>query len=135
MIVLIQSVQATETYIFDTKWGSFGDGNGQFAFPINMAIDSLNNIYVVDCGLGRMHVRGFTCLPDLYYLFCNYRKKGIYSDKMSPPSKKRTESNQSRTHFIGTGYNTSPTPGSGIVAMVVLRLSSGFALICLDDIV
>jgi len=38
-------------------------------------------------------------------------------------------------YSIGTGYKISPTLGRGIVAMVVLRLSSGFALICFADIV
>lgn len=33
---------------FITKWGTFGDGDGQFVTPEGIAIDSLNNVYVAE---------------------------------------------------------------------------------------
>ncbi len=38
----------TETYIFVTKWGSAGSGNGQFYDVSNIAADSGGNVYVAD---------------------------------------------------------------------------------------
>jgi DNA-binding beta-propeller fold protein YncE len=35
---------------FITKWGSEGYGDGQFWLPHDIAIDSSNNVYVVDSG-------------------------------------------------------------------------------------
>jgi sugar lactone lactonase YvrE len=34
------------TYVF--QWGSYGTGNGQLEYPIGIAVDSSNNVYVVD---------------------------------------------------------------------------------------
>ena len=44
------SLAATETpkYIFATKWGSKGNGNGQFSGDIRLAIDKSGYIYVAD---------------------------------------------------------------------------------------
>jgi DNA-binding beta-propeller fold protein YncE len=33
---------------FITKWGSLGDGEGQFRTPNGIAVDSKGNIYVAD---------------------------------------------------------------------------------------
>ena len=33
-----------------TQWGSYGSGNGQFYIPKGIAVDSSNNVYVVDPG-------------------------------------------------------------------------------------
>jgi trimeric autotransporter adhesin len=43
------SVTHAETYKFVTKWGSSGSGVGQFSDPPNVAVDSSDNIYVLDC--------------------------------------------------------------------------------------
>jgi len=34
--------------VFQSKFGSYGSGNGQFYYPYDIAIDSYNNIYVAD---------------------------------------------------------------------------------------
>jgi tripartite motif-containing protein 71 len=31
-----------------TKWGSYGDGDGQFGSPSGVAVDSYGNVYVAD---------------------------------------------------------------------------------------
>jgi streptogramin lyase len=37
-----------DTYEYKTKWGSYGSGEGQLMYPVDTAVDSLRNIYVVD---------------------------------------------------------------------------------------
>lgn len=39
---------------FLTKWGSNGNGDGQFSFPSGLAVDSLGNVYVADTGNHRI---------------------------------------------------------------------------------
>ena len=46
--VLVQGVQAAETYQFVTKWGTQGAGDGQFYQPWGVAVDSSGNVYVAD---------------------------------------------------------------------------------------
>lgn len=41
---------------FITKWGSKGNGDGQFTSPAGIAIDSSGNVYVVDTGNDRIQV-------------------------------------------------------------------------------
>ncbi len=48
LLVLVQAVQAAETYQFVTKWGSSGSGDGQFISPVGVAVDSSGNVFVVD---------------------------------------------------------------------------------------
>jgi DNA-binding beta-propeller fold protein YncE len=43
-----------ETYNFVTKWGSYGNGNGQFYNPNGIAVDSSGNVYVADSGYSRI---------------------------------------------------------------------------------
>ena len=33
---------------FITKWGSYGSEDGQFHYPIGVAVDSSGNVYVAD---------------------------------------------------------------------------------------
>jgi sugar lactone lactonase YvrE len=39
---------------FLTKWGSGGSGNGQFDYPVGMAVDGSGNVYVADENNGRV---------------------------------------------------------------------------------
>ncbi len=48
LLVLVQVVQAAETYQFVTKWGSSGTGDGQFTNPSGIAIDTSGNVYITD---------------------------------------------------------------------------------------
>jgi len=36
------------TYNFVRKWGSLGSGDGQFAYPMDVAVDSAGNVYAAD---------------------------------------------------------------------------------------
>ncbi len=48
---------ATEyTYEFLRKWGTGGDGDGQFDRPLELAIDREGNVYVADTGNHRIQV-------------------------------------------------------------------------------
>ncbi len=42
------SKQISEEYVFLKKWGSQGNGTGQFDYPNGIAVDSLDKVYVVD---------------------------------------------------------------------------------------
>lgn len=42
------SVTHAETYKFVTKWGTLGNGSGQFVSPACIAVDSSSNVYVSD---------------------------------------------------------------------------------------
>ena len=39
---------------FNTEWGSYGSGKGQFSFPEGIAADSKGNVFVVDAGSSRI---------------------------------------------------------------------------------
>ena len=41
-------VNVANEYQFLRKWGSEGDGNGQFNLPISVTLDSSGNVYVSD---------------------------------------------------------------------------------------
>ena len=47
-------VDANSPYSFATKWGSRGTGDGQFSAPQGVAVDSSNNVYVVDVNNDRV---------------------------------------------------------------------------------
>ena len=55
-LVMIFSLFATmavtsaqsQNYTFEEKWGSLGEGNGQFNRPYDVAVDNLGNVYVAD---------------------------------------------------------------------------------------
>ncbi|MDO8871952.1 MAG: hypothetical protein Q7V05_04365 [Methanoregula sp.] len=54
-LVLLQGVQAAETYTFVTKWGTQGSGgDGQFNEPYGVAVDSSGSVYVADAGNHRI---------------------------------------------------------------------------------
>jgi PKD repeat protein len=42
------SSSSGEGYVFITKWGTYGSGNGQFKNPDGVAVDSSGNVYVAD---------------------------------------------------------------------------------------
>ena len=44
------------TYEFLRKWGTRGEEDGQFSFPMGLAIDGKGNIYVVDTANHRIQV-------------------------------------------------------------------------------
>jgi len=39
-----------ESYVFDLTWGREGSGDGQFHYPIGVAVDTAGNVYVADTG-------------------------------------------------------------------------------------
>jgi DNA-binding beta-propeller fold protein YncE len=43
-------------YQSNIELGSYGTGNGQFESPAGIAIDSANNVYVVDAGNNRIQI-------------------------------------------------------------------------------
>jgi len=45
-----ETVYGVRPYIFDSQWGSKGNGNGEFDQPIDIAIDSDGYVYVIDYG-------------------------------------------------------------------------------------
>jgi DNA-binding beta-propeller fold protein YncE len=46
--------ELAEHYVFVKKWGSLGDGNGQFNDAAGIGADALGHIYVVDRGNDRI---------------------------------------------------------------------------------
>ena len=48
------AVWATETYQYVTKWGAYGDADGDFLNPNGVAVDASGNVYVVDTDLDRI---------------------------------------------------------------------------------
>lgn len=52
------AVYGLEQYKFVLKWGSFGDGNGQFKRPHDIAFDSKGNVYV--SGRDNNNIQKFT---------------------------------------------------------------------------
>ena len=55
IICLFYSLTAyADAYSFIGKWGSKGSGDGQFASPSGIAIDSSNDIFVLDTGNNRV---------------------------------------------------------------------------------
>jgi len=42
------STSGSESYVFVTKWGSQGSGDGQFNNPHGVAVDSSGNVYVIE---------------------------------------------------------------------------------------
>jgi DNA-binding beta-propeller fold protein YncE len=54
----ISAVLAGYTYELVTKWGTFGNGDGQFNSPCGVAVDGAGNVYVVDTGNTRIQKFG-----------------------------------------------------------------------------
>jgi len=50
----IPSESSSESYVFVSKWGTSGSGNGQFNNPYSVAVDSSGNVYVADTGNNRI---------------------------------------------------------------------------------
>ena len=48
MLALVGVASAQEDYLFVTKWGSYGSGDGQFSVPAGVAVDTLGDVYVAD---------------------------------------------------------------------------------------
>ena len=53
-------ISPVENYSFFMKWGSYGSGNGYFNQPNGVAIDSSDNVYVVDVDNSR--IQKFDCM-------------------------------------------------------------------------
>ena len=51
---LTRVVEYPEIYLYEAKWGTFGSGNGQFFYPLGIAVDSQGYIYVADTGNNRI---------------------------------------------------------------------------------
>ena len=48
LVLMSASVTHAQTYTFITKWGSEGSGDGQFNTPLDVAVDSSDNVYVAE---------------------------------------------------------------------------------------
>ena len=49
LAVAVLAVPVTaEEYVMVDKWGSYGSGEGQLLHPVGIAVDSVDNVYVVD---------------------------------------------------------------------------------------
>ena len=44
----ISSESSSESYVFVTKWGNFGSGDGQFSVPYGVVVDTSGNVYVTE---------------------------------------------------------------------------------------
>ena len=53
----IQKFDASGTFL--TAWGSYGSGDGQFAYPSGVATDASGNVYVADTDNHR--IQKFAC--------------------------------------------------------------------------
>ena len=53
-------------HFFKGMWGSFGNGDGQFHYPMGISVDSNGNVYVVDSGNNKIQ---------------KFNKRGIFLDK------------------------------------------------------
>jgi parallel beta-helix repeat protein len=56
MLVIVQSVQAAETYVYITKWGSHGTGDGDFNSPRGISVNSTGYVYISDGNLNRIQI-------------------------------------------------------------------------------
>ena len=85
----ITSPDTKQEYSFVRAWGSQGIENGQFSYPDNIAIDSQNDVYVVDSGNNRVQKFtydgkfitkwGSSCdLTDPYDDLCNKDAPGAF---------------------------------------------------------
>jgi hypothetical protein len=52
--IIILPGNAGNVVAYETQWGGYGAGNGQFNWPGSLAVDSLDNVYVVDYGNNRV---------------------------------------------------------------------------------
>ena len=47
-------------YEYSLQWGEFGTGQGQFDTPARVAVDSADNVYVLETGIGLERVQKFS---------------------------------------------------------------------------
>jgi len=58
IVILLLIASSASAQFYQTQWGSYGSGNGQFEQPTGIAVDSTGNVYVADNG--NLRIQKFT---------------------------------------------------------------------------
>jgi hypothetical protein len=92
-----------------TQWGGYGSGNGQFDEPVGIAVDSGNNVYVVDTGNCR--VEKFDSSGGYLTQWGSYGigKKAATASSKSPWALRRTAATTFMSPIIATIMSKNST--------------------------